>query len=212
MFRQRQLTVTLADVKKRAHILVIDDQEWPTMSRFENDRYHIERWPEVKSLESIADGRFQLVLLDIHGVGLEDSPDKQGLGILEALKRLNPALPVILYSAAPHPISVSRQALLADKVFDKSTSYIDFQAAVDELLVMSATPEYFIAAMNRTLGVNAALAPKSVSKALVALRKNRMDSLRSYLTEHIPERETVEIALRIIGTGAALLSAIGTFS
>jgi CheY-like chemotaxis protein len=85
-------------LRKRAKILVIDDQALPVQRLFQRDGYHFERWPQIRNLSQLTDGYYDIILLDLQGVGLNESPDLQGLGILAHIKQSNPAQAVIAYS------------------------------------------------------------------------------------------------------------------
>src|SRR5690242_17650434 len=106
-------------VRKHARVLVIDDQAFPAQRSFTRDGYHFDRWPAIKNLSQLTDGDWDLILLDIQGVGLTESPELQGLGILRHIKKTNPAQAVIVYSAQPQRVSSSEFLLLADAVLDK---------------------------------------------------------------------------------------------
>jgi hypothetical protein len=112
---------------------------------------------------------------------------------------------VIVYSAQPQKLSSVEYLDLADAVLDKGTSYVDFKERVDALLQRRATPGYFISALNRELGDSAALAPKSVSKALGALRSGDASGLREYLRSNLPDAHQVDRALMIITIGIETL-------
>lgn len=198
-------------LRKRAKILVIDDHELPAQQLFERDGYHFERWPEVKSLSQLTDGHYDIILLDLNGVGLNESPDLQGLGILRHIKQSNPAQTVIAYSAQTQKLSALPFLELADSVLDKQASYVDYKEIVDDRLRERATPGYFIAAMNRALGTQAALAPKAVAKAMQALKRGSTATLERYLRERLPDAKQVDRVLTIITIGikaASLLAAI----
>lgn len=178
------------------------------MHMFDRDGYQIERWSEVKSLQPLIEGRYQLILLDINGVGLNESPDLQGLGILEAIKNGNPAQAVIVYSAQKQKVSSSKYLERADAVIDKGASYVEFKSRIDQLLMSIGTPDYFISVMNFHLGGSAALAPKAVTKALRALRTGRTQDLERYLGDRITDRDQVQLAVSIVAIGATILSAV----
>ncbi len=210
MWPQRQSTPapTVEAVRKHARILVIDDHELPAQTSFERDGYHFERWAEVKNLSQLTDGHYHLILLDIQGVGLNESPDLQGLGILRHVKQANPAQPVIVYSSQPTKVSYREHLALADAVLDKGMSYVEYKEHVDAILVHRATPGYFIAAMNRDLGANAALAPKAVPKALRAMRRGKTASLENYLRSNLPDPKQVDRVVRIVGVGIQAIRVI----
>src|SRR5260370_18357658 len=171
---RRASTVTEPDIevlRKRAKILVIDDQALPVQRLFQRDGYHFERWPQIRNLSQLTDGYYDIILLDLQGVGLNESPDLQGLGILAHVKQSNPAQAVIAYSAHTQKISLRPFIDMADAVLDKDASYVQYKDIVDNLLRERARPGYFIAAINRDLGPKAALLPKFVPKSLRSFRK-----------------------------------------
>ncbi|MCA1710625.1 MAG: hypothetical protein LC789_02870 [Actinobacteria bacterium] len=192
---------SIETVRKEARVLVIDDHVFPALATFERDGYHFERWSAIKNLSQLTDGHYQLILLDVNGVGLKESPDLQGLGILNHIKVTNPAQPVIVYSSKPQAITSNEYIRLADAVLDKGMSYVNYKEVVDELLLRRATPGYFIAAMNRTLAEDAALAPKAVDKALKAFRQGSTAGLASYLSKALSDPKKVDKVVTIVGVG-----------
>lgn len=210
MFRRTELPAEpdIETLRKRARILVIDDQRLPAQRLFDRDGYHFDRWPEVKNLMQLTDGHYDIILLDVQGVGLNESPDLQGLGILRHIKNSNPAQMVIVYSAQSQRISARPLIDLADAVLDKDASYVDYKETVDRLLRQRASPGYFIAIINRELGPNAALVPKVVPKTLHAFKRGSVGSLGRYLTENLPDAEQADRILNIIGIGIKVISLI----
>jgi len=196
-------------LRKRAKILVIDDQALPAQRLFQRDGYHFERWSQIKNLSQLTDGYYDIILLDLQGVGLNESPDLQGLGILEHIKQSNPSQTVIAYSAHTQRISLRSLIDMADAVLDKDASYVKYKETVDTLLRERATPGYFIAAINRELGPKAALVPKVVPKTLRAFRKGSVGSLETYLKDNLPDAKQVDRILTIINIGIGVLSIIG---
>lgn len=197
---------TIEQVRKHARVLVIDDLEFPVQKNFERDGYHFERWAEVHNLSQLTDGHYHLILLDIEGVGLNDSPEMQGLGILKQIKKTNPSQMVILYSAKPQRLSYSSFLALADVVLDKGMDYVTYKDNVDELLLRRSTPSYFIAAMNQNLGENAILAPKAVPKAIRAFRRGNAASFNNYIRDSLPDSKQADIVIGIIQVGLATVS------
>jgi DNA-binding response OmpR family regulator len=194
-------TPTIEGIRKIARILVIDDHAFPALTTFERDGYHFERWATVKNLSQLTDGHYHLILLDIHGIGLKESPDLQGLGILKHIKVTNPAQPVIVYSSKPQLVTSNEYLMLADAVLDKGMSYVQYKERVDELLLRRATPGYFIAAMNQTLSEDAALAPKAVQKALRAMDNGNTDGLARYLQANLTDPKKIDKVVTIVGVG-----------
>lgn len=173
---------------------------------FERDGYHIERWPEIKNMAHLTEGHYNLIILDINGIGLNESPDEQGLGILTAIKKTNPAQSVLVYSARKQNVTASKVLERADAVMDKGDSYVNFSTKVNDLLVAQSTPDYFIGVINSHLGPSAALAPKTVPLALRALSSGNAKPLRRYLQDRLPDREQIETIAHIVTIGSAVLS------
>ncbi|WP_460712684.1 hypothetical protein [Nocardioides dilutus] len=171
---------------------------------FERDGYHVERWPEIKNLSQLTDGHYHLILLDIQGVGLNESPKDQGLGILQHIKRSNPAQLVVMYSAQPQNISRRDILLLADDVLDKDAEYVQYKDTVDALLLRRLSKGYYIATMNRELADNAALAPRAVVKALRAMRTGNTAALERYLRARIQDPKVVDRVLTIVSIGVGV--------
>jgi hypothetical protein len=107
-----------------------------------------------------------LILLDLHGVALRESPELQGLGILEHVRSENPTQLIVAYSAKPWGASFQRFFTLADAVLEKDDPYVKFKSTVDQLLARRYTQGYFITRMNEALADQAILVPRAVGKAL----------------------------------------------
>ena len=71
--------ISLDEIKKRARLLVVDDSDFPYQSLFGRDGYTLEKWPDITDLPKLESGYFDIVLLDLQGVGREQSKE-QGLG------------------------------------------------------------------------------------------------------------------------------------
>src|ERR1700677_1115757 len=199
-------------LRKHAKILVIDDHALPAQKLFERDGYHLERWPEIKNLSQLTDGHYEIILLDLHGVGLNESPDMQGLGILRHIKQSNPAQMVIAYSAQSQRLSARAFIELADSVLDKEASYVAYKEVVDGFLRRRASPGYFLAVMNRELGDKVMLAPKAVPKAIRVFQTQKIGPFESYLREHLSDDGQVDRILTIISIGITALSMVVAFA
>ncbi len=210
MFTSRapQSAPDLETARKNARVLVIDDQEWPYQELFERDGYHIERWAEVRNLSQLTDGHYNLILLDIQGIGLSESQKLQGLGILEHIKTTNPAQSVIIYSSKSQKPSANKYLSMADAVFDKASQYTEFKTVIDNILTNRTSFDYFIAVMNKQLGTDAARAPKSVQLALRAARSGRTERLSKYLSRTLSNPNQVATILGIVAAGIKVVRAI----
>lgn len=203
--RQRFSTPTPEDIRKRAQLLIIDDHDVPFQALFERDGYHIERWAAVENVSRLTDGYFDIILLDLHGVGLKEDAGLQGLGVLRHVKETNPAQLVVAYSAQPWSVSFSDFFALADAVLDKGDAYLQFKGTVDTLLTRRYSVGYFIAKINDVLGDHAAAAPSSVSKALRSIERGTPQPLARYLAGRITDEATIDRVLTIVGIAISVL-------
>lgn len=194
------------EIRKRATLLVIDDSEFGYQELFERDQYHIQRWPEVQTLSQLTDSNFDLILLDLHGVGLREDPQLQGLGILRSIKDRNPTQLVVAYTSHEWGARAQEFFALADAVLEKDDPYVTFKRAVDDLLSRRYTPGYFIGRINQVLGDQAILVPEAVAQATKAIQRRTTTAIRSYLGSRITDQLTVDRVIAIIGIAISILT------
>src|ERR1700685_352014 len=124
--------VTFDEIKKRARLLVIDDTEFPYETLFKRDGYTLEKWSDIDDLPKIETNYYDILLLDMQGVGQQQS-SQQGLGILRHLKKTTPGQIVIAYSSAEFSLSAQEFFDMADAVLSKTSDYVEFKQTVDGL-------------------------------------------------------------------------------
>lgn len=143
--------LTLEQIVRRARLLVIDDTEFLYLELFQRDGYAIEKWSDVTDLARLERGEFDVILLDIHGVGTALSSD-QGLGVLRHLKTVRPAQIVIAYSNATWTVGQQEFFDHADARLNKTGDYVDFKRTVDDLLRKHFSLGFHVDRIIRTLG------------------------------------------------------------
>jgi CheY-like chemotaxis protein len=126
--------LNIEDIKKRARILIIDDKEFNYTKLFQKDGYNCDKWDDVTDLNKLENGYFDVVFLDIQGVGKEYSKD-EGLGVLRHIKTANPVQIVIVYSDAGYSLKYQELFQLADMTLDKGSDYSDFKRPLDQALL-----------------------------------------------------------------------------
>lgn len=127
-------TPSAEDLRRRARIVVIDDSPFPYAALFKRDGYTVDVWRDVNDLSKLENGYYDLILLDIQGVGSKQSAD-QGFGILRHLKDANPTQLIVAFSNADWSLKYKPFFDGADAVLPKSADYVDFKRSVDTLLV-----------------------------------------------------------------------------
>jgi CheY-like chemotaxis protein len=194
------------EIVRRARILVIDDGEFAYMPLFEKDGYTIEQWSDVTDLGALEGEDFDLILLDLKGVGVAQSSD-EGFGILKHIRETSPAQIVIAYSNSD--LSLAYQPFFhdADAVLHKSqTDYVEFKRTVNQLLDQRFSMGFYLTRVQGELGDYQANAPRTVKKAEKAILSGNTAGLRRYLTAKVEDAVTVDRVIAVVGAGAQMAS------
>lgn len=191
---------SLEDIRKRAKILVIDDMEFAYLDLFKGDGYTVDKWSDVDDLQKLEAGYYDVLLLDIQGVGKSHSHE-QGLGILKHLRQTCPAQIIIAYSNADFSLKYQEFFKLADDTLAKSDDYVQFKRTVDTLLAQRFSLGFYIDRITKLaspyLSDNSKL--KELTKS--AILKQKSAKLAAYLDEYIDDKETISMILKIIKVG-----------
>jgi len=84
---------------KKLRILFVDDEELETPKALKTEGYDVEHWRDVENLDHLCDGRYQIILLDVRGIG--EKYGGNGLDILKYIATHNPLIYVCVFSAKP---------------------------------------------------------------------------------------------------------------
>lgn len=170
---------TLQQIVDRARILVIDDQDFPYSTLFRRDGYNVTKWRDVTKLTEIEQGKYDIVLLDLQGIGKRISQD-QGLGVLRHIKEVRPSQVVVAYSNADWPVKYQPFFDLADEVLPKSADYVDFKRIVDDLLQEHFSVGFHIGRLERELaksGINDWWSKRTLRAAVAAKDPDKLERL-----------------------------------
>lgn len=111
-----QVSIDLNEIRKRARILFIDDEDVPQIKILKAEGFTIEHWKDIKNnLNKIEGGDYDIIFLDIAGVG-ERYSREGAIGILKDIKKCNPAVIVIAFSGQKFDIEQTKFFKLADDV------------------------------------------------------------------------------------------------
>lgn len=192
------------EVVKRSRILVIDDGDFAYMPLFERDNYSIEQWHDVSDLAALETGDFDLILLDLKGVGLKESAD-EGFGLLKHIRTTSPAQIVIAYSNSDLSLSYQPFFRDADAVLHKTqTDYVEFKRTVNQLLDKRFSEGFYLDRARAEMGEAEAMAPKAQKKIRRALVTGNTAGLRRYLMKRIEDEVTVDRVIAVVGAGAKI--------
>jgi len=192
----------LDEIKKRARIVVIDDNEFPYAKLFKSDGYNLDKWKDVDDLPKLESGYYDLILLDMHGVGLKQSAE-QGHGILKHLRKVCPAQIVIAYSNADWSLKFQEFFDLADNKLDKRQDYVDFKRAVDDQLKARFSMGFYVSRVGNILrasNIDEAKLAKACEKSILS---NDTNKLRQFLGQTV-DGDLVQVAIGIIQIAIAL--------
>jgi DNA-binding NtrC family response regulator len=136
--------VPFDELQKRTRIVVIDDKEdeFP-FHVLKKQGYAIDYWPDVTDVEKLERGFYDIIILDIGGVGAELDSDNEGVGILRHIKTVNPAQIVVAYSGQSHESRRIPFFKLADQYVPKPTNAITWKETLDDLIRTKVTVDYY---------------------------------------------------------------------
>lgn len=189
-------------IVQRARILVIDDHEFPYRKLFQRDGYSVDKWNKVSDLSALEGGKYDLILLDLIGVGLKESAD-QGLGVLRHIRSAAPGQLVVAYSNADHPLSSQPFFDLADGVLAKTADYVDFKRVVDELLEKRFSLGFHVERIEKAGAEYSREVPRLGKLARAAILARSTARLRRYLVKRVQDPAAVD---RIINLTALAIS------
>lgn len=211
-FRKKEWPeIPFEEIKKRSKILVVDDSDFAYLSLFKKDGYSIEHWKDIKSLPSLEKGDFDIILLDIQGVGKKQSAQDQGFGILKHLHQVCPAQIVVAYSNADWSLKYQEFFRMADAVLAKSSDYVDFKRVVDELLRKRFSMSFYLDRFVQLTGSHTqgdiAKLKKQATNAILSRSTNKLED---YLKSEIDNSKAVSLGIEVIKAAISISIMIAT--
>ncbi|MFC1931178.1 hypothetical protein ACFLXJ_03125 [Chloroflexota bacterium] len=199
-------SLTPEEIRKRARILVIDDSEFYYLDLFKKDGYAIDKWDDVDDLQKLERGEYDVILLDIQGVGKEQSAD-QGFGILKHLRHVNPTQIIIAYSNADWNLQYQDFFRMADATLSKGSDYVDFKRHVDELLMEKFSMGFYVAKIVYLATPYVNDKEKLQKAAERAILSRDINILKRYTEKNIDKAEIAKLVLQIaqVAIGIATL-------
>lgn len=198
-FKKKQWPkLSIDEIRKRARILVIDDSDFFYLQLFKNDSYTIEQWKDVDDLQKLESGYYDVILLDIQGVGKKQSKD-QGFGILKHLKQACPAQIVIAYSNANFSLKYQEFFKNADATLAKTADYVEFKRIVDNLLIQRFSMGFYIDKIIKLASpyVSSQDIDKIKTLSEKAILEGKIDKLRDYLQDHVDNKDSIGLIIQV---------------
>ena len=199
----------LAEIRKRAKIVVIDDD--PDSFPYDilrNEGYTIEFWEKVKSLSRLENGDFDIIILDIGGLAAEYTKE-DGLGVLEHIKKYNPSQIVVAFSGQTFDIGKTHFWKMSDDCLSKPVDAIKCKEVIDTLLQEKFTLKHYwegLVSVLRTEGISdreIANLERKIAKAIKHGNKTEVETLIKSITDK------GDIALKLANLGTKILTLCG---
>lgn len=186
------------EIRKRSRIVVIDDAEFGYLPLFQKDGYTIEKWNDVDDLNKLESGYYDIIMLDIQGVG-RDQTKEQGFGILKHLREVSPAQIIIAYSNAKYSLHSKYQDFfrMADATLAKSDNYVDFKLKVDDLLRDRFSLSFYLDRIENIASAHAINTGKTRKIAEKAILTKSHGRLEDYLSKESVDAETINLIVKV---------------
>jgi DNA-binding NtrC family response regulator len=137
---------------KQLRILFIDDENLPIIQAFRDEHYDVQHWIDVDSLENLVDGRFQVVFIDVRGIGKKFGGT--GLNLLPYISSHNPLIYTIVFSAKPFTGQESELIRKhADRCITKDCTFYELTDALEEY-ARSLTADLVIERLEKVVKLN----------------------------------------------------------
>jgi CheY-like chemotaxis protein len=188
--------LSFEEIRKRARLLVIDDQGFNYKALFEKDGYSLAEWRDVEDLTKLEDNSFDVILLDVNGVGKLIS-NEQGLGVLRHIRQTSPAQLVIAFSDAKFDLKYQTFFDLADAKLSKDIDYVDFKRKVDELLRQRFSAGFYASKIGSILGdssLNQGVLTHEITRSML---NSDLSSVTQYIKQRTSDPKTIAACLGI---------------
>lgn len=200
-------------IRKRIKIVVIDDDEFSfPYQLLSQSGYTIEWWNNIdeRKLDRLEKNNFDIIILDINDITSDEISKKDGYGILERLKEVNPSQIIIAFSGREYDIEKSDFFIKADDRLSKPVDFIKAKNTIDRIINQKVTLSHFWDSLYHYLKKNGVEEKKirKVEKELIDAFSNQ----RKVNYEFIKTRALngLEISGKVIGIITRLVELIGS--
>ncbi len=133
----------LEQLKLKARIALVDDDEITHVKRLQKDGYNIVDLSDITEIDDFIRRKYHVVILDIQGIGKNISETSEGWGILKYLKSECPHLVVIMFTGADWSVTKYKHLVdLADDFMGKDLEFLDFKSKLDAAIRKAFSPKF----------------------------------------------------------------------
>jgi len=126
------------DIRQKIKILVIDDKEFTPKANLSRNGYNITHFEDISSVREARD--FDLILVDLKGVGLKLDPEHQGAFLIKEIKASYPGKIVIAYTGGAMDELMAMAVKHADKYLQKDVAIDEWCDLLDDSIRDLAHP------------------------------------------------------------------------
>jgi hypothetical protein len=124
--------------RRSVRILVIDDKNFAAIENLRRNQYNISHLRDLDTLDTVRD--YQIILVDILGVGAKLNPTQQGAHIIKEIKRNYPSKFVVAYTGGANQDLLAESVGSADQFTKKDTSIEKWCELLDMAIQKIANP------------------------------------------------------------------------
>jgi CheY-like chemotaxis protein len=173
------------EIKKRIKIVIIDDDEFSfPFKMLQESGYTIEWWDKIdeKRLDRLERNHFDIIILDINDITDETISTKDGIGILERLKHVNPYQIIVAFSGREYDIETTSFFKMADDSLKKPVDFIKSKDLIDRIIEQKINLAYLWGSLEQYLikeGVENKKIKKIEAELISSIKHNRkFDSIK----------------------------------
>ena len=203
-----------AEVLRWARVAVLDDEAPEMLQDLQGQGLAIThvRSTEDPQFQSVADGGYDLLLLDYGGIGPRFGPD-EGLDVLRYLKRVNPALRILAFTGRTFDASKADFFRLCDGVVKKDAGIRETMELLESHLSEVLTPYYQFESLTSALGLNVEQRRELEKTLSKAIRENSGKDRAISVVRRFAKRGSAKVfealVIKAIELGVASLAAGG---
>ncbi len=193
-------------LKYKARIALVDDDEISHVRRLQKEGYNIVDFPDISEIDDFIRKNYNVVILDIQGIGKEISEVSGGWGILKYLKTESPHIVVIIFTGADWSVTKYKHLVdLADDIIGKDLEYLDFKSKLDSAIRKSFSLEYHLEIEKKNL-LQVIPNTESYNKVLDIIKRNGGNKDRA--VNDIKKITTSEDAIKSVNGFLTLVNSI----
>lgn len=199
---------SLDDIRKRSKILIIDDTPIYYMKFLKKDFYsNIEQWQKIKDLNKLESGYYDVILLDIKGVGQTQFEAEQGFGLLKHLKLKNSAQIIIAISNHEWSLKYQEFFEMADAKLFTGSDYGVFKRTIEEQLKKCFSYDHYIQSIEKIAIQNDIDVSKIRKYTQASIWKKSTTPIKKFLSKNVDSLQVISAIVAIVDVAIKYLRA-----